>query len=417
MNVQDMRGHAVADGQPRNAAGAAPARAEISEFLGDSLNPLVQAATPLLLLAVQLRHSVQAPDVVRLREQAELQVRRFEARVREARCAPEAVMTARYVLCAAVDEAVLNAPWGERSGWSQRTLLTVFHGESYGGAKFFAILERLCQDAGRHVDLLELLYLCLAMGFVGRYQIEADGALRLSAIEDDLYRRIRSQRGAAPEALSPRWEGAGEGTWRARWRIPLWVSAALAASVVLAVFLWAHARLNALAAPINAEAARIGLQAAAVPQAPHAAAPLRLKARLAAQERAGLLSVEESADGNARVRLNAATMFASGGADVDPAQRPLLAQIAAALDPLRGRVVVVGHTDDQPLRSALWKDNYALSTARAQAVASVLGAALHEPARVEAVGAGDSQPVAVPAQLPANRARNRRVDILFQPGE
>jgi type VI secretion system protein ImpK len=417
MNVQDMR-NAAQRAQAGNPAEAAePVRAEISEFLGDSLNPLVQAATPLLLLAVQLRHSVQAPDVARLREQTELQVRRLEGRLRDARYPADVVMTARYVLCAVVDEAVLNAPWGERSGWAQRTLLTAFHGESYGGAKFFAILDRLRQDPARHLELLELLYLCLAMGFAGRYQIEADGALRLSAIEDDLYRLIRGQRGAAPEELSPRWQGVGDDAWRTRWRVPLWISVLVAASVLLAAFLWAHARLNALAAPINAEAARMGLQASHVPSPTPAAPQLGLKQRLAAQELAGLLSVQEAADGSAQVRLNAASMFASGGVALDPAQRPLLATIAKALDPLRGRVLVVGHTDDQPLRSALWKDNFALSAARAQAVADVLGAELHDPARIEAVGAGDSQPLASPPQLPANRARNRRVDILFQPGD
>ncbi|MBA0429361.1 type VI secretion system protein TssL [Stenotrophomonas maltophilia] len=417
MNARDMRNPLMQD-RPGNAPADSPdSRAEISEFLGDSLNPLVQAATPLLLLAVQLRHSAQVPDLARLREQAELQVRRLETRLREARYPADVVMTARYVLCAVVDEAVLNAPWGERSGWAQRTLLTAFHGESYGGAKFFVILERLLQDPGRHLELLELLYLCLAMGFAGRYQIEADGSLRLSAIQDDLYRRIRSQRGAPPEELSPRWQGVAERTWRGRWHLPLWVSVAVAASVLLVAFLWANARLNALAAPINAEAARMGLQVSHVPNAAVQVPALGLKQRLAAEERAGLLSVDEAADGSARIRLNAAAMFSSGGIELEAAQRPLLAAIARAIDPLRGRVVVVGHTDDQPVRSALWKDNYVLSAARARAVADVLGAGLRDHARIETVGAGDSQPLATPPQLPANRARNRRVDILFQPGD
>ncbi|MCF7749274.1 type IVB secretion system protein IcmH/DotU [Bacillus subtilis subsp. subtilis] len=415
MNAEGAQRSSVDSG--RSAAVAGVARAELSGFFGDSLNPLVQAATPLLLLAVQLRHSAQAPDVVRLREQAEQQIRRFETRVRDARCPSEAVVTARYVLCAALDEAVLNAPWGERSGWAQKTLLTSFHGESYGGAKFFVILERLCQDVPRHVEVLELLYLCLVLGFAGRYQIEADGTVRLSAIQDDLYRRIRSQRGAAPDALAPHWQGVQDQRDRlGRW-LPLWVVGVAAACVLLSAFLWWHTRLNALSAPITAQAARIGVETARVAAAPPPPAALRLKQLLADEERAGLLDVDEQADGSARVRLNAATMFAPAGVDLDPAQAPLLARIATALDRLRGRIVVVGHTDDQPLRSLAYKDNYALSAARAQSVARALGRGLAEPARIESVGAGDSQPLAQPPQLAANRARNRRVDILFQPGD
>lgn len=403
---------------PGMAPAPAPGDADISEFLGRSVNPLVQAASPLLLLAVQLRHSVALPDVARLREQVTAQVRRFEQRARDGGAAPEAVTAARYVLCAMLDEAVLNAPWGEHSGWSQKTLLVVFHGESYGGAKFFQILERLCADVPRHVDLIELMYLCLALGFCGRYQIEAGGRARLAEIQDDLYRRIRAQRGAAADTLAPHWQGVDDRRRRLARYLPLWVAALGMACIVLLAFVWFNARLNALSAPISAAAAQIGLQRGTPPDALRPPPPrVTLKQLLAPQERAGLLVVEEQANGQARVRLNANAMFASGGIEVDPDQLPLLGKIAAALEQLPGRVIVVGHTDDQPLRSLRFKDNYALSAARADAVAHLLGQRLSVPGRIESAGAGDSQPLAVPPDLATNRTRNRRVEILFQPGE
>jgi len=389
----------------------------IGEYINGSLNPLVQAATPLLLLSIQLRHSVAAPDVARPREQAETQIRKFEARAQQARCSQEAIITARYVLCAALDEAVLNAPWGERSGWAQRTLLVTFHGESYGGAKFFAILDRLREDVPRHIELLELLYLCLAMGFSGRYQIEADGKVRLSSIQDDLYRRIQTQRGGVAERLSPQWKGVEDQRHRLwRW-LPLWVVSIAAVCVLVGVFLGLHARLNNLSAPISAQMAAIGLQGGRVPDDVRPPPALSLAALLEPEQAQGLLSVHEEDDGSARVRLNALSMFASGGVQVDPSQQPLLARIAAALDQLPGRIVVVGHTDDQPLRSLAYKDNFVLSAARAQNVAAVLGQGLRDTERVEFAGAGDSQPLARPADTAANRARNRRVEILYQPGE
>lgn len=391
--------------------------ADISELLGRSVNPLVQAATPLLLLAVQLRHSAQLPDVARLREQVMAQIRRFEQRARDGGAPVEAVTAARYVLCALLDEAVLNAPWGERSGWSQKTLLVVFHSESYGGAKFFQILERLCADVPRHLDLIELMYLCLALGFVGRYQIEAGGLAKLGEIQDDLFRRIRAARGAAPDSLAPHWRGVEDRRRLGRF-LPLWAAALLGLSVLVVAFVWMQTRLNALSAPISAQVAQWGLAPATPPDATPLPPPqVRLKQLLSTQERAGLLSVDEQADGQTRVRLSSAAMFASGGVEVEPDQRGLIAQIAAAIDQLPGRVIVVGHTDDVPVRSLRFADNYALSGARADAVAQLLRTHLRTPGRVEALGAGDSQPVAQPMQLPANRARNRRVEILFQPGE
>ncbi|MEN1943704.1 type IVB secretion system protein IcmH/DotU [Luteimonas sp. MJ293] len=393
-------------------------RAEISEFLGRGLNPLMQAASPLLLLGVQLRHSTSMSDPARLREQVMVQVRKFENRANEAGVEAATVAAARYVLCATLDEAVLNSPWSEQSGWSEKTLLVAFHGESYGGAKFFQILDRLCQDVPRHIDLIELMYICLALGFSGRYQIEAGGRARLAEIQDDLYRHIRARRGAAAAELAPHWRGIQDRRSRLTRYVPVWVAAVAAVCVLAFAFLWLQSRLNVLSSPISALAARIGLETAVPPgDAPRAAAGLRLKQLLSAEEQAGLLDVEEQASGQARVRLNAATMFPSAGADVQPDQAPLLGRVGDALEQLPGRVIVVGHTDDQPLRSLRFKDNYELSTARARSVAGALQARISDPGRIEIVGAGSSQPIALPAELPENRMRNRRVEILFQPGD
>lgn len=397
----------------------APAAAEeISGFLGRGLNPLVQAASPLLLLAVQLRHSTAAGDAEALRAQVQVQVRRFDARLADMGVPAQAATAARYVLCAMVDEAVLNSPWGEHSGWSGRTLLVTFHGEAYGGAKFFQLLERLLQDVPRHIDLLELMYACLTLGFSGRYQIEAGGRARLSDIQDDLYRRIRSHRGQPEAALSPHWRGIEGRRGRLLVRFVPWIAAGLAACVLLAAFTWFHARLNEQAAPIGAEAARIALEAVPPPgDAPRAPPRLGLAQLLSNEAQAGLLEVDERMDGQARVRLSAGTMFASGGDVLEADAQALVRRVAMALQQLPGRVLVVGHTDDQPLRSLRFKDNYELSTARARAVADLLAASLGGTGRIDVVGAGASQPLATPVTLPQNRARNRRVEILYQPGD
>jgi type VI secretion system protein ImpK len=78
-------------------------------------------------------------------------------------------------------------------------------------------------------------------------------------------------------------------------------------------------------------------------------------------------------------------------------------------------VIVVGHTDDQPIHSLKFKDNFALSAARAQSVQQVLTQGLDNPGRIESTGAGASQPIALPPDLPENRTRNRRVEIKFIP--
>jgi type VI secretion system protein ImpK len=315
----------------------------------------------------------------------------------------------------------MNTPWGGQSGWAAKTLLVVFHGESYGGEKFFVILDRLCADFSRHIDLIELMYICLALGFGGRYQIEADGRVKLADIQEELYRRIKSQRTPASDELAPNWKGIEDRRNPLVRYVPLWVIVAAGACLLLGAFLYFYTRLNELSSPVSAQVAQIGLKTAIPPddarlrQTQPRVERKSLKQLLAPQEQAGALSVDEKPDGSALVRLNAAAMFASGGTVVAAKQIPMLHEITAALNQVPGRVVVVGHTDDQPVHSLKFKYNYALSAERARAVLQFLSQGFDNPARLESSGAGSSQPIALPANLPDNRARNRRVEILYSP--
>ncbi|CAB3770068.1 type IVB secretion system protein IcmH/DotU [Paraburkholderia solisilvae] len=421
----DAGPHSAPHSTPRVAAGApskpAPAalRAELGDFLSSVANLLVRAANPLLLLAVHLRHSVAPPaDVTRLREQVVAQLQDFERHAQNAGLNTQAIMAARYVLCTMIDESVNNAPWGESSGWAQKTLLVTFHGESYGGAKFFQILERLVGDFSRHLDLIELMYICLALGFGGRYLVEPGGLARLADIQEDLYRRIRALREAPATELAPHWRGIEDRRNPIMRYVPLWVVAAAAAVVLLAAFLFFDMKLNAQVEPVSATLAKIGLEDAAPPQTvARPPAPVRktLRQLLAPQEQAGQLSIEDRPDGEEIVRLAAAGLFASSSADIAPGEIGLLHRMTWALNQLRGRVIVVGHTDDQPLRSLKFKDNFELSAARARNTQQILAQGLDDPRRLESSGAGSSQPVATPVDTPANRARNRRVEILYIP--
>jgi type VI secretion system protein ImpK len=165
------------------------------------INPLVQAAIPLLMLAGRLRGQVAQADVEALRRQTMQEVRSFEERARQAGIAAEDTMAARYALCTAIDEAVLNTPWGSQSGWSSQSLLVTFHREAFGGEKFFQILERVNTEPQRYQSLLELLYLCLALGFEGKYRLDDRGQSQLADIRLDLFRRIQSMRGTPATEL------------------------------------------------------------------------------------------------------------------------------------------------------------------------------------------------------------------------
>ena len=406
--------------RPIDAAAPAPYVEAIPdsarELLGTGLNPLVQAATPVLVLAGQARGTLSVPDVAGLRRHALDAIRRFEERARAASIPNEIVLAARYALCAALDEAVLSTPWGAQSEWAQQTLLVVLHREAWGGEKFFEMLDRISQDPARHIDLMELQYLCLAFGFAGKYQVSQRGHAQLAEVQHDLYRKIRNHRGGTPPAeLSLRWRGLQDRRNPLIRYVPWWVVGAATLGILALAFVFYYSRLGSAAAPVHADLAAVGLEDFTGPvPAPVSPGPT-LRQLLAQDESRGDVSIEEEG-GRTRVTLLTPNLFGSGSATVSPASTTMLRRLADALNQVPGRVLVVGHTDDQPLRSFQYKDNFELSRERAVSVVKMLQPVLSNPSRVEYTGVGSSQPRYRPESDPANRARNRRVEIIHVRG-
>jgi type VI secretion system protein ImpK len=384
----------------------------VGEFVSGGGNPLVQAAVPLLVLAGRLRGQIANADVESVRRQCIQEIRAFEDRVRQANVPSEDVLAARYALCTVIDEAVLNTPWGAQSGWAGQSLLVTFHREGQGGEKFFQILDRLLTEPQRYLGLLELFYDCLAVGFEGRYRLDERGAQRLADIRRDLYQRIERVRGAAEPDLSPHWKGVQDRRNAVVRSIPLWIVAVACLAVLIVTWIWLNSRLNTRAAPINATLANVGLDR---PQAPAqvTAPPSGLAGFLAPQIGRGVVAVQEQGD-RTLITITVPGLFASGNARVDARYDSLVHEIGAALNKVPGRIIVTGHTDDQPVRSFQFHDNYELSRARAQSVAQLLKQDVQDAGRIDSAGKGDSDPLYKPADVPENRARNRRVEIVHR---
>jgi type VI secretion system protein ImpK len=395
---------------PSVAQAPQPLSTNARDSLGIGLSPLVQAASPLLLLAGRVRGTLQG-DVANLRRQAQEEVRRFEERARGLSVANEIVLAARYALCATLDEAVLSTPWGSQSEWTQQSLLVQFHRESWGGEKFFEMLERISPDPARHIELMELQYLCLCMGFAGKYQVVDRGHARLAEIQHQLYDRIRQYRGNPVADLSLRWRGVQDQRNPIVRFVPWWVVGAASLAILTLAFIFFYVRLGTRAEPVHTELAKIGLSDFSTPVVPVIMTGPTLKELLAPDEARGALTVEEQG-GRTLITLTAPKVFASGSAIIDPAQYETLQHIANAIDQVPGRVLVIGHTDDQRLTSLRYRDNLELSRERALSVVNVMKLAVDEPGRLEYTGVGSAEPRYKPESTPENRARNRRVEIV-----
>jgi type VI secretion system protein ImpK len=310
---------------------------------------------------------------------------------------------------------VLSTPWGNQSEWAQHPLLVQLHREAWGGEKFFDMLERISQDPARYIDLMELQYLCIAFGFAGKYQVQERGHEHLLEVQQDLYRKIRNQRGPSEAGLSLRWRGLEDRRNPLIRYLPWWVAAAAALPILAITFTAYYASLAGAAAPVHAELAKVGLEDfSPAPQA----APVRgptLKQLLASDERSGALTVEEQGNRTV-VTLLARDLFPSGSAAVNPAYDDTIQRLTSALNKVPGRVLVVGHTDDQPIKSLRFQDNFELSRERAVSVVTLLQKGIDNTARLQWNGVGSSEPRYRPESDPANRSRNRRVEIIHVRG-
>ncbi|MDE2368840.1 MAG: DotU family type VI secretion system protein [Burkholderiales bacterium] len=399
-----LLGMPQAGSAPSAAAGALP------ELPGTaSLNPLVAAAAPLLSAAPRLRAMVRHANPAALRESLVQAVQRFESVARAQGLPNDQVVAGRYILCTLLDEAASSTPWGSAGAWAGQSLLVHFHNEAWGGEKVFQLLARLAENPAQHRNLLELVYVALALGFEGRYKVLDNGKAQLDSLRERLAAKLRGLAGPAERSLSTQWQGIAAAPPRLADGIPLWALGAAIAGLLLLLFLVLRLTLNAQTdATFTALQALAAKSAPAAPAPPPAAAPPRLAQLLASDIAAGAVEVRDLAD-RSIVTLRGDSVFDSGSADIADRELPVFGRIAAALNRVPGPVIIAGHTDNQPIRSLRFPSNWHLSMARANNVKALLAQSV-TPSRLTAEGRADSEPVAANA-TPEGRAKNRRVEI------
>ncbi len=394
-----------------------PAPADVAADIGlgtSGLNPLVAQANRLLALVPQIRATTHLPDPAGLRESIAQGLREFEVQSRAAGIGPERVLAARYILCTLIDEVASTMPWGASGQWNRHSLLAMFHNETGGGEKVFQLMAKLAQNPSANRDLLELIYAVLCFGFEGRYRVIDGGRAQLESVRERLAQIIRKERGDYPPALAQNWRGETPKRRTLLSWLPLWVSAAVAALLLVGAYLGASFALGGLSDPVYAKIQSLRLPPP-TPTVKQPAAKPRLAQFLQSEIKAELVTVRDEVDRSV-VTVRGDGLFAPASATLSPQREALMKRIAEALKEVPGRVVVSGHTDNSPIRTARFPSNWHLSEERARTVQDILVAHGVPAERVRAEGRADGEPV-VPNDSPTNKALNRRVEItLFTEG-
>jgi type VI secretion system protein ImpK len=396
-----------------------------AEMVRVGSSPLLAAAAPLLQLLSRLRNTLSQPDSGALRERAVSEVRRFEQVARETGVPMDQLRPAHYALCASLDDVVQATPWGSQGAWASRSLVSTFHQEVRSGDRFFDVLNQVKQNPGTFLPVLELMYLCLSLGFQGRYRLSPRGPAELDRMREEVYSVIARQRPRADSELSPHWRGVSAPYRAARAELPVWVAGAAGLVVIAAAYAWTSFGLNddsdALFARMMAASPKqmpVIVRAAAVQPPAVAPAPAepgaldKLRGFLRPEIEQGLVAVLGT-DAVPVVRIRNRGLFASGSAAVTARFDPLLERIGQALGEERGPVQVIGYTDNQPIRSVQFPSNFQLSAARAKAAAAIIGRSIGSPSRISTEGRADADPIASNATA-EGREENRRIEVVLR---
>src|SRR5215208_3969218 len=231
--------------EPVGASATPSPAGDGAETVAMAVNPLVAAAAPLLQLMARLPNTVNPPDPGELRERAVRAMHNFERRVRDLDLPRELLPPAHYALCASIDDDVLNTPWGSTGVWDAHSLVSFFHKGTVSGERFFQLLAQMRQNPGLYLPVIELMYLCMSLGFQGQYRLSPRGPAELDRLREETYAVIVRQRQAPEPELSPHWKGVAAPYRGIRMSVPVWVVASLALAVLAGLFVWFSMTLNA----------------------------------------------------------------------------------------------------------------------------------------------------------------------------
>lgn len=366
--------------------------------------------------------SAEETNADALHQQFATVLRRFEVQLANQGIAEKRVRLMLYGIASTIDDIILQKDWAFDSKWSQESMISLFFKETWGGERFFILLKEMMNSSSSYIKELELYYLCLQFGFEGRYRL-AHRDTELNQIRDELFHIIREAWGTLPFDLSPKWRGVKSLNPQIRPLRNLWywfgVIAVLCGVLYVALLNYLNRKTQTAIEDINnlqqspvitAEQAGIVQETEPAPKPSPKHLPDEALAELSTWQDSGQIKITK--DQNKIIIATAKELFASASTNLRDPYPTILPQIGKALNKIPGKIEIIGHTDNVPIRSGKFPDNVALSQARAKTVEDLLASILTDPKRLSSRGVGDADPAA-PNDTAQGRLANRRVDIIL----
>lgn len=355
------------------------------------------------LFFLQASSSQGSLELAQVRERLTALIDEQEKRARAEKVNWESYREARFAVLSWVDELILNSPWVYRTQWQH--LMLTYYGTLNAGEEFFERLEKLPSEAR---DVGEIYYLCLRLGFQGRYAV-VEKPDEFRQLQHALYRQLsgapndirQTYHRLFPEAYRKAPEEVRR-TRPAYWQ--LWCAIAIVVPILL--FITYYFILSREATRLISSIDR----QVAVPALP----AVEWGQSLIEELRRRGIEVQDTARGI--VITLPGLLFEVNRSELGPSAEGKITDVALVMKryaPAR-TVLVEGHASREP--GALDERNFRLSEDRAKKVAEVLASNGLHPDKITAKGLGSSRSVA-PNDSEEGRRKNRRVEIIVEKGQ
>ncbi|GAB5537540.1 MAG: hypothetical protein Rubg2KO_37890 [Rubricoccaceae bacterium] len=201
----------------------------------DTERTLAGAFTPVFSLILQIRASPDLGDPTALRQRVEALLSDSARTARNAGVNDADIQEAEFCLVAFLDEAILGSSWPGRNAWSAEPLQLTHYDRYDAGERFFDRLKAILDEGGTRTAVMEVYYLCLSLGFKGRYAIQGREVLR--RLVDDLHARLSQTPTGRAGELAPRGRSREVPTQAEKGGLPSWALWIGAAVLVVLLYL------------------------------------------------------------------------------------------------------------------------------------------------------------------------------------
>ncbi|OAJ92351.1 type IVB secretion system protein IcmH/DotU [Vibrio bivalvicida] len=157
---------------------ASRGRSEFLHYFDKAENQLLNISSELLATTLKVSTLPEPEDVTTLRQQLVDGINDIKIKGAELSYPVAVIDKLCFLYAVVLDELIIYSQWGESRGWENKTLLSELFGMRNGGELFFTVSDKALRQPHKMIDLLEIIYIFLNIGFKGQYRETGNDQLK-----------------------------------------------------------------------------------------------------------------------------------------------------------------------------------------------------------------------------------------------